>query len=221
MGTLETGLANPAAPPGGKDQKNERMKDIVSAALEEFFEKGFAAARLDTIAERAGISKGTIYLYFTSKEMLFEEAVRSIILPVIERVESQAFEPQGSAESMLRGMIATFYHDIVATDRRRLIRLFIAEGPRFPELLAFYHKEVVTRGMAAIRHVLAYGVKRGEFRSTVPIDYPQVIFGPALLGAVWTMLFEGLDPLDLDRLCEAHLEVVLNGLLLPGDGQAV
>ena len=143
---METGLSSPPAPPGGKDQKNERVRAIIAAALEEFFQQGFAAARLDAIAERAGIGKGTIYLYFDSKETLFEEAVRSVILPVIERIESVALAPQGSAEALLRAMITTFYREVVATERRRLLRLLIAEGPRFPRLVSFYHAEVITRG---------------------------------------------------------------------------
>jgi AcrR family transcriptional regulator len=206
-------LSNPAAPPSGKEPKNERVREILAAALEEFFQQGFAAARLDAIAERAGIGKGTIYLYFDSKETLFEEAVRSVILPVIDRIETVALTPQGSAEMLLRAMITTFYRDVVATERRRLLRLLIAEGSRFPRLVSFYHAEVLTRGMAAIRHVLRYGVERGEFAPTAAVDYPQTIVGPAIVGAIWKLLFDDIEPIDLERLCDAHLDIVLRGLL--------
>ncbi|NJM35613.1 MAG: TetR/AcrR family transcriptional regulator [Rhodomicrobium sp.] len=90
------------------------------------------------MAERAGIGKGTVYLYFGSKEALFEEAVRSVIVPVIERIEGMALTPQGSAAGLLRIMFRTFYSQVVATDRRRRLRLMIAEEPCFPRLLAFY-----------------------------------------------------------------------------------
>ncbi len=196
----------------GKDGKSERLQAILAAALEEFFEQGFAAARLDFIAERAGVGKGTVYLYFDSKEALFEEAARSIIAPVIERIEGVALAAQGSAESLLRMMIETFYRDVVGTERRRLLRLLIAEGPRFPRLISFYHDEVVSRGMAALRQILRYGVERGEFANSAALDFPQVLVGPAITSAVWKMLFDEIDPIDLQRYCEAHLEVILQGL---------
>ena len=196
-----------------KDPKVGKVNDILAAALEEFFQQGFAAARLDAIAERAGIAKGTIYLYFDSKEALFEAAVRSIVGPIFAQLESFTVAPQGSAADMLRAMLRTFYGQVVATERRRILRLLIAEGPRFPRLVAFYHDEVVSRGMAGLRAILRYGAERGEFRADLPIDYPQVIIGPALVGAIWHLLFAEIEPLDLEGLCNAHLDVILNGLL--------
>jgi AcrR family transcriptional regulator len=206
-------LSTPSPPEPKKDPKAGKVNDILAAALEEFFQQGFAAARLDGIAERAGIGKGTIYLYFDSKEALFEAAVRSIIGPVFERAERFAADPSMAAADMLRGMITTFYREVIATERRRILRLLIAEGPRFPRLLEFYHREVIQRGMAAVRHVLAHGVARGEFRASLPVDYPQVIIGPAIIGAIWMLLFADLQPLDLDGLCKAHIDIILNGLI--------
>lgn len=206
-------MSSPAPPSAGKEAKNERVREILAAALEEFFQQGFAAARLDAIAERAGIGKGTVYLYFDSKETLFEEAVRSVILPVLDRIETVASAPQGSAEMLLRAMIATFYREVVATDRRRLLRLLIAEGPRFPRLVSFYHAEVLTRGLTAIRQVLRYGAERGEFAPSAAHDYPQAVMGPALVGVIWKLLFDEIQPIDLDELCNAHLEIVLHGLI--------
>ncbi len=196
------------------DRRGERIAEILAAALHEFFEQGFAAARLDAIAERAGIGKGTIYLYFDSKETLFEEAVRSMILPILERAQGIANAPQGAAADVLRALLTTFYREVVSTERRRILRLLIGEGPRFPRLLEFYHREVISRGIGVIRQVLAYGVARGEFRATAAADYPQTVVGPALAGAIWKMLFDNLEPLDVDQLCEAHIDLLLNGLLI-------
>lgn len=205
-------MSSSSETPDAKDPKSARVSNILAAALEEFFEQGFAAARLESIAERAGIGKGTIYLYFDSKDVLFEEAVRSVIAPILTQIESVALAPQGSAEDILRAMISTFYRDVIGTERRRLLRLLIGEGPRFPRLIAFYHAEVLTRGMTAIRHVLRYGVQRGEFTASAAIEYPQVIMGPALVGAIWKLLFDEIEPMDLDRLRDAHLEIILRGL---------
>ncbi len=189
------------------------MNDLLAAALEEFFQQGFAATRLDGIAERAGIGKGTIYLYFDSKEALFEAAVRSMVGPVFEQAERFAADDSLGASEMLRAIIGTFYREVIGTERRRLLRLLIAEGPRFPRLLEFYHREVIQRGMTALRQILIKGVARGEFHASIPVDYPQVIIGPALVGAIWKMLFDDLQPLDLEGLCNAHVEVMLKGLL--------
>lgn len=213
-------MGAPADSEPKKDPKAARMNDILTAALEEFFQQGFAAARLDSIAERAGIGKGTIYLYFDSKEALFEAAVSSVILPVFEKAERFQASAGMSASDMLRMLLTTFYREIIATDRRRLLRLFIAEGPRFPRLLEFYHREVIQRGVGAIRGLIALGIARGEFRASSAMDYPQVIIGPAIIGAIWKLLFEEHEPLDLEGLCNAHLDVILNGLLVrpdPGD----
>ena len=198
---------------GGSEPKSEKFQDILTAALAEFYEHGFAAARLDSIAERAGVAKGTIYLYFSSKEVLFEEAVRHVISPIIERMEVVSMRPSGSASALLEQMLTTFYREVIGTDRRRLIRLLISDGPRFPSIVAFYHAEVVSRGMAVLRNILRYGVERKEFRETAAIQFPQAIFGPALAGAIWRILFDEIDPIDADGLCRVHLDIVLRGLL--------
>jgi len=196
-----------------KETKSKRIRFILAAALDEFVEKGFAAARLDSIAERAGVAKGTIYLYFDKKETLFEAAVRTVIGPMIARFESLAQAPRDDAETILREMIETLYLEVISDPKKRsLLRLLISQGPRFQRLLRFYHDEVISRSMGALKRVLAYGVERGEFARSAALDHPQVIFGPALMAAIWTILFEEIDPLDMDAFSAAHLELVLRGL---------
>ncbi|MFP3920582.1 MAG: TetR/AcrR family transcriptional regulator [Dichotomicrobium sp.] len=196
-----------------KETKNKRIRLILTAALDEFVENGFADARLDSIAERAGVAKGTIYLYFDRKETLFEEAVRAVIGPMITHFETLAAAPQGDAEAILRQMLQTFYREIISDPKKRnLLRLIISQGPRFPQLLRFYHDEVVSRGMGALKRVLIYGVERGEFAPSPVSDHPQIIIGPALTAAIWTILFEEIEPIDLEAFCHVHLDFVLCSL---------
>jgi len=197
----------------GRETKSQRIRFIRAAALDEFVEKGFAAARLDSIAERAGVAKGTIYLYFDKKESLFEEAVRAVIGPMIARFEALAGAREENAEAILRQMVRTLYQEVITDPKKRsLLRLMISQGPRFPPLLRFYHDEVVARSMDALKQVLAYGVERGEFARSPALDYPQILVGPALTAAIWTILFEDIDPIELDAFCEAHLDFMLRAL---------
>jgi len=197
----------------GRETKSQRFRFILDAALDEFVEKGFAAARLDAIAERAGVAKGTIYIYFDKKETLFEEAVRAVIGPMIARFESLAAAPQDGAEAILRQMLRTLYGEVIADPKKRsLLRLIISQGPRFQQLVRFYHDEVAARSMAALKRVLAHGVAQDEFARSPAIDHPQIIFGPALTAAIWTILFDKIDPLDMEAFCEAHIDFVLRGL---------
>lgn len=198
-----------------RSRRDERIKDILSAAFEEFSVSGFAAARLDTIAARAGISKGTIYLYFESKEKLFEEVMKAYIMPVVDQVVHVSAEPHGSASEMLRAQLETIYRQAIATDRRRMMRLLVAEGPRFPHLTDLYYREVISRVFGALKRTIAYGVETGEFQNTAVAAFPPLLMGPALGGALWKILFEDRHPLDLDALCEAHIVMLLNTLRAP------
>lgn len=197
----------------GKETKNKRIRFILSAALDEFVEKGFAAARLESIAQRAGVAKGTIYLYFETKESLFEEAVRAIIGPMVARFESLAAAPQDGAKATLRQMVRILYQEVISDPKKRsLLRLIISQGPRFRELLRFYHDEVISRSTGALKRVLAYGVEHGEFAESPATEYPQIVLGPALTAAIWTILFEEIEPIDLDAFCVAHLDFVMRAL---------
>jgi AcrR family transcriptional regulator len=198
--------------PARRRRKEARPAEILAAALKEFAERGFAATRLEDVAASAGISKGTIYLYYATKEALFEAVVREMITPVLDRMEVAKGDHSMSGEQMLRGVIETLYRQLVATERRQILRLLIAEAPRFPELVAFYHREVVSRGRVLLQAIVARSVASGEFRAGPASMTPEVIIGPALMLAVWKMLFESIDPLDLERFMEAHVDLVMHGL---------
>src|SRR5215831_383243 len=131
---------------GGRGRGNgqgapDRREAILAAALDEFSLRGFAAARLDDVARRAGVAKGTIYLYFRDKEALFQELVRSVIGPLIARFEASA-EIDLPARVVAERIVEMFVREIYGTRRKDVIRLVIAEGPRFPKLAEFYYREV-------------------------------------------------------------------------------
>ena len=196
-----------------KRRKEARPGEIVEAGLREFAEKGFAAARLEDIAARAGIVKGTIYRYFENKEALFREAVRLRILPVLQEADEMVEQYPGPTADLLRGLIQAIYARFVASDTKVLLRIIVAEGQRFPDIPAYYHREMITKGEALLRKIIARGVERGEFRETAVSDYPVIIVAPALAAAILQMAFATQNSVDLDRYREAHLDIVLNGLV--------
>ncbi len=185
-----------------------RRQAILDAALHVFAERGFEAARLDDVAARAGVAKGTLYLYFRDKEALFEELVRGAVSPIIEAVSKAASAPDVPASAILETFFALFQKEVLGTKRKLLLRLIIAEGPRFPRVAEFYHREVVTRGIGLMRGVAERAVRRGEFGSDAAARFPQLIVAPLILAVVWDSLFARIDPLDVAGLLRAHRELL-------------
>jgi AcrR family transcriptional regulator len=185
-----------------------RRRAILEAALAEFAERGFAAARLDDVAARAGIAKGTLYLYFHSKEDLFEGLIRDAVSPLLEQVAKVAAAPRLPPTKALETFFALFESEVLRSNRKLLLRLIISEGPRFPKLAEIYHREVVTRGLGLMRGLAQRAVKEGAFATNGPARYPQLIVAPLLLAVIWDGLFAKIDPLDVAGLLRAHLDVL-------------
>ena len=197
--------------PERRPDREERERQILAAALAAFAENGFAATRLDDVARRAGVAKGTIYLYFDSKERLFEAMVRSAMLPHIEAAEAMAGKATTSVVQVLRAVMRHLARELIGTERRHIIRLVVAEGPRFPELLAFYHHTVVARAFALVRGLAARGIASGELRPDTLDRFPQLLAAPLVLGALWKTLFEPFDPLDLEAMLDTHIDILMHG----------
>lgn len=198
-----------------KRLKAARPGEILEAAFEEFVEKGFAAARLEDVARRIGVTKGTIYLYFPSKIELFKAVVRACTQPVMADAEQQVASCQGSIAELLRGLLLLAYRDIAEKRREReIMRLLIAEGSKHPELTDFYHGEVIGPCEALLRRLMALGVERGEIRPSAITEMPLVLFSPVVHAATWDLLFGERRPLDIERFKAAHLESVLSSLLV-------
>jgi len=194
-------------------RKEARPEEILAAALASFAERGFAATRLEDVAARAGISKGTLYLYFGGKEKLFEAVVRATLLPNLERIEALTATFEGPSAQLLERLLVTIA-GVVSARMGAIPKLVIAEAGNFPDLARFYLDEVVRRGLRLIATILRRGIERGEFR---PVDVDHTVFcviAPMLIAALWKNSLEPHDdaPLDAQALARAHLDLLLRGL---------
>ena len=196
-----------------KRRKEQRPLEILRAAIEEFSEQGFAHTTISAIAKRAGAAKGTVYLYFDTKEALFEEAVRQFIKPLFAGLQSTAGQFQGSSRELLTLLIKRVYSEMVETaERRAIMRIVIAEGQRFPHVSEFYYREIIQHAQKMLKRILEQGIASGEFRETLARNFPAVIMGPVMLAAVWKMTFETASPLNVPKYLDAHLDLIMHGL---------
>lgn len=205
--------AKETPPAHSRQGKLRRQEEILAAAFEEFAAKGYAEARLEDVAQRAGIAKGTIYLYFENKELLFRAVLRGLIHHVFEEAETFVQTFSGSAEELARCGLSRQYSEVVGNPKARaMFRLLIAESHKFPQLSRIYFREIITPGLSALRALVQRGVASGEFRKTKIEEFPQVLIGPAVLAVIWTLILGEQHKLDLDGYMEAHLELLLHGL---------
>lgn len=188
-------------------RRNERHAAILAAALAEFAARGFAATRLDDVARRAGVAKGTIYLYFRDKEALFQELVRTMLSPLVGAIAAAPLRDL-PIRAVVEMIFDVFVNEIYATHRKDVIRLILAEGPRFPKLAEFYYREVIARVLPVIRARLALAVERGELAHDALARFPQLLVAPALLAVLWSGLFGRFAPLDARELMGAHLDLL-------------
>lgn len=186
----------------------QRRQQILSAALTVFSQHGFEAARLDEVAQLAGVAKGTLYLYFPDKHSMLEALVREAAQPVLQDFAALMQQREASVDLLLAQIFALFRREVLGTRRKLIIRLIIAEGPRFPELAKFYHREVIGRVMSILRVVAAQAHQRGELATEGLVRFPQLIAAPLLLSLIWDGLFSKIDPLDVEAMLGAHAELL-------------
>ncbi len=189
------------------DRRTERRDAILAAALEEFSARGFAAARLDDVASRAGIAKGTIYLYFEDKEALFQELIRSMLSPLVNAIEAAPLADL-PVRVVAETIVNLFVGEIYETRRGDVIRLILTEGPRFPKLAEFYYQAVIARVLPPMRALLTRAADNGELSSDALARFPQLLVAPALVALMWNALFERFAPLDVHALMRAHLDLL-------------
>lgn len=192
----------------------ERPQEILEAALALFVEKGFAGTRLDDVAERAGLSKAAIYLYFKDKEALLEGVIRQTISVNVGTMEGIARAHQGKVADLLPMALEFMASRIEETPMPSIAKLVIAESRAFPEIGRFYLKEVIGRGLPMFEGLIARGIAQGEFRKVDPGLTVRSLVGPMLLGIIWKTVFEPLggEPLDVRALARHHADLMLRAL---------
>jgi AcrR family transcriptional regulator len=198
--------ASATAPATRKARSIAKREAILAAALDEFSERGFAAARLDDVAKRAGVAKGTIYLYFRDKESLFQELIRAMLTPLVGTIEAMG-QTDVPLAALADHFVDLFVREVYETRRRDVIRLMIAEGRRFPKLAEFYYHEVLARIITAVRALLTRAAARGEVAPSLA-QFPQLIAAPGLIAIVWSGLFERFEPLDVRAMMKTHLALL-------------
>jgi len=207
-GPASTPAAAPKLPSNRAERAAERREAIIEAAMDEFIARGFAATRLDDVAKRAGVAKGTIYLHFKDKESMFEELIRTAIVPMITRLWGTPPQPGTSVRDMVEGFAKTFIEEVATTRRGDLVRLIVAEGPRFPAVADFYYREVVSRGLGGMRALIELGIARGEIKQKSLARFPQIMVAPALIAVIWQSLFSRHAPLDALEMFRVHLDLI-------------
>ena len=200
-------------------RKQARPSEILDAAMQVFAEKGYAGTRMDEIARRAGVTKGTIYLYFESKEAVFKTLVRESIGATLAGVTADVASIPGSARDLLRLALGRTAHLLITSDKVVLPKIIVAESGNFPELARFYREEIIDKGLALMSSLIERGIAQGEFRR-VPVQHAvRLCIAPVLLAAIWRVTFGQFDtePYDYKGLIDTHLDVLFRGLSAEGD----
>ena len=201
-------------------RKEARPGELLDAALDLFVEKGFAATRAEEVAARAGVSKGTLFLYFASKEELFKAVVRENISGRFQEWNTEFDTFAGTSTEMLRYAMKTWWERVGATKASGITKLMMSEARNFPEIAAFYQQEVMRPGQDLIRRILQRGVDQGEFRP-MNVDYAVYsVLAPMIFLMMWKHSVGACVPqasvLDPEQYIAAQLDTLLHGLSTEG-----
>lgn len=205
-------MADPKKPTHRR-RKHARPAEIRRAALEELAENGIAGSTLAGIAKRAGISRTTVYLYFDTKQDIFEAVARDSVGQTIEEATALLDELDGTFEELFTVVIGQVYTKVVQGDAHVILRALVAEGQSNSEIVAFYHREILSKGETLIRRLIDWGIARGAVAPTAAVIDPRVIVAPALFAGIWRLVFEAQEPLELKAFKRDHVALALEGLL--------
>lgn len=207
-------VASEKRPARWSRRSEARPGELVQAALELFVERGYASTRLEDVAQRAGVSKGTIYLYYGSKEELMRAAIRLAVQPKLQFAEEVMERSDRSTRDMLRLIAANWMEDNSRSASRGILKLLVSECRNFPELGHFYCEEVMQRGRAFWLRLLRRGIERGELRDIDPDAYLAVVTAPLTLLTIWQHslgLFEK-PSIDPRVYLETYVDMLFQGL---------
>ena len=205
-----------AAEPKWRRRKEERPDDIVAAALQIFAEKGFAAARMEEIAARAGLSKGAVYLYFPTKQDVFRAVVEQAVMPNVEAIERAMLDLEMPFADRLRLLLPRLAQIVTTLPVGAVAKMVIGESRNFPELAKVWHDNVILKGLGILVRLIEQAQARGEVRPGDPRFHAFSIIGPMMLGLLFRETFApvGGAEVDLPGLARQHVETVLEGLLV-------
>lgn len=207
----------PKTKPRWERRKDARPQELLAAALDLFVERGYAAARLDDVAASAGVSKGTLYLYFENKEELFKAVVRENLVSALAEAEDWIERSTGSSRELLRAFVLSWWERIGQTKLSGISKLMMAESGNFPDVARFYHEEVISRCNALIIGILERGIARGEFRAVDTVNANLVIVAPIVMLMMWKHSFHScrLEPISANDYLDCFLDLLINGLQAP------
>jgi len=194
-------------------RKDARPEEILDAALDLFTEKGFSSTRMIDIAKKAGISKGTLYLYFDSKEIVFEELVKTILSPMVDEAETAIGQFQGSSTELIREFVAGWWANIWHSKLSGIPKLIFSEAGNFPDMATFYTDTIVKRVRGLFEQIIQQGVKDKEFRECDVRTAARLLMAPVIQATIWKHSLRPYDnELDEKKYLELHLEIFLTGL---------
>jgi AcrR family transcriptional regulator len=207
-------MSQATAKPRWRRRKDARPEEIISAALEVFADSGYAATKLEDVARKAGVTKGTIYLYFENKEALFKALIRQTIVPVLAQGEDLAKSFTGSARDLFEKLVREYWRLVGETSLVGIPKLMMAEANNFPELARFYYEEVVTRGHRLMASVLERGIKAGEFRPVNVAVATKLAMAPVMHAVIARKAFSACMPegFDVAKYLDTHIDLYLHGI---------
>ena len=215
-------MTSTPSPPRWQRRAEACPQELLDAALAEFVSRGYAATRMEQVARRAGVSKGTLYLYYANKAELFKAVVRQALVLNFKQAEAASSDEKLSSRERLVYYLSEFTRRVSQSELSGIPKLILAEAGNFPEIARFYHEEVVERGRAMVQAPLIQGMASGEFRKIDPDHAWRVVIAPLILGILWKHAFADFEPvaLDFDRHLATHLDLLFNGLAGPAAGNA-
>jgi AcrR family transcriptional regulator len=212
----------PDEAPRWRRRSEARPAEILDAALDLFVEKGFAATRMEEIARRAGVTKGTVYLYYPSKEDVFNAVVSDSVVPRVAEGERMVAEHTGTATELLRSLLSNWWTQFGSKRMSCMGKLLMAEASNFPELTRHYVEAVIVRARRMFVTVIEKGIATGEFRAVNPVDTARLAIAPLAHATAYLRSLAAYDPdpIDIQRYLNLHIDIFLRGIAAEGRGDS-